>query len=104
MQEYIIVTTLCNKKEVADKIINNLLEKNLVAGAHLYEVDSKYWWDKKIESEREYKIDFRTKKELFKEIEYEIKKHHDYYVAEITAVKIENSSDEFLDWINETVK
>ena len=104
MNEYIIVTTLCNKREVADRIINNLLEKNLVAGSHLYEVESKYWWDNKIEHEKEYKIDFRTKMEHFKEIEYEIKKIHDYYVAEITAVKIIDGSKEFLDWIDETVK
>ena len=104
MKDYIIITTLCNKKEVADRIINNLLEKNLVAGSHLYEVESKYWWDNKIEHEKEYKIDFRTKQEHFKEIEYEIKKLHDYYVAEIIAVKIVDGSKEFLDWIDETVK
>ena len=98
MNDYIIVTTLCNKRDVADKIINNLLEKNLVAGSHLYEVESKYWWDNKIETEKEYKIDFRTKREHFSE------KVHDYYVAEISAVNIETASKDFLDWIDETVK
>ena len=38
MNNYIIVTTLCNKKEVCDKIIDNLLEKHLVAGAQVTEV------------------------------------------------------------------
>lgn len=104
MNDYIIVTTLCNKKEVADKIINCLLEKHLVAGSHLYEVESKYWWDNKIEFEKEYKIDFRTKREHFSEIEYEIKKIHDYYVAEISSVRIDNGSKEFLKWIDETVR
>ena len=104
MDEYIIVTTLCNKREVAEKIINSLLEKHLVAGSHLQEVESKYWWDNKLESEKEYLIDFRTKKEHFKEIEYEIKKIHDYYVAEISSVRIDEASKEFLGWIDETVR
>jgi periplasmic divalent cation tolerance protein len=104
MKEYIVVTTLCNKKEVVDKIIENLLDKNLVAGVQVSEVYSKYWWKNNIEEEKEYKIEFRTKKELFSEIEYEIKKVHDYYVAEISSYKIENASKEFLDWIEETTK
>ena len=104
MKEYIIVTTLCNKKEVADKIIDSLLEKNLVAGAQVTEVYSKYWWENKIDEEKEFKLEFRTKKELFSEIEYEIKKLHDYYVSEISSVKIEKASKEFLDWIDETTK
>lgn len=104
MGEYIIVTTLCNKIEIANRIVDNLLEKNLVAGAQISEVYSKYWWENKLEEEKEYKIEFRTKKERFKDIEYEIKRHHDYYVAEISSVKIDNASKEFLDWIDETVK
>lgn len=104
MNNYIIVTTLCNKKEVCDKIIDNLLEKHLVAGAQVSEVYSKYWWNGSLEESKEYKIDFRTKKELFSEIEYEIKKIHDYYVAEISSVNIENGSKEFLNWIDEMVK
>ena len=36
MDKYIIVTTLCNKEEIANKIINTLLEKRLVAGTQVY--------------------------------------------------------------------
>ncbi len=35
MNKYIIVRTFCNKREIADKIINNLLEKKLVAGIQI---------------------------------------------------------------------
>ena len=65
MEKYIIVTTLCNKKEIAEKIIESLLDKKLVAGSQLSEVKSKYWWDGKKEEELEYKIEFRTKESLF---------------------------------------
>lgn len=33
MNKYIVVTTLCNKEEIANKIIDTLLEKRLIAGS-----------------------------------------------------------------------
>lgn len=33
MDKYIIVTTLCNKEEIANKIIDTLLEKKLIVGS-----------------------------------------------------------------------
>lgn len=38
MDKYIVVTTLCNKEEIANKIINTLLEKKLVAGSQVSKV------------------------------------------------------------------
>ena len=49
MDKYIVVTTYCDKKEIADKIINTLLEKRLVAGAHISTVNSSFWWNNKID-------------------------------------------------------
>ena len=82
--KYCIVSTICNKKEVARKIVDTLLEKKLAASCHTSNINSKYWWNGKIEEETEILIDIRTKKELFKEIEKEILKIHDYDTAEIT--------------------
>ena len=104
MDKYIIVTTLCNKEEIANKIIDILLEKRLVAGSQLSKVHSKYWWNNKLEECDEYKLEFRTKENLFAEIENEIKKIHDYEVAEISYYEIKNASKEFLDWIDENIK
>lgn len=42
MDKYIVVTTLCNKEEIANKIVNTLLEKKLVAGSQVSRVHSKY--------------------------------------------------------------
>lgn len=104
MNNYIIVTTLCDKEEIANRIINKLLEKKLVSGSQVTKVHSKYWWNNELEECDEFKLDFRTKESLFNEIEKEIKKIHDYDVAEISYVKIENASKEFLNWIDENVK
>ena len=104
MSQYIIVTTLCNKLETANKIINALLEKRLVAGSQISKVHSKYWWNNQLEECNEYKLEFRTKESLFNEIENEIKKIHDYEVAEISSFEIKNASKEFLNWIDQNIK
>lgn len=100
MDKYIIVTTLCNKEEIANKIIDTLLGKRLVAGSQLSKVKSKYWWNHKLEECDEYKIEFRTKESLFNQIQNEIKKIHDYEVAEISYYEITNANNDFLSWID----
>ena len=104
MNKYIVVTTLCNKKEIANKIIGTLLEKRLVAGTQISKVHSKYWWNNKLEECDEYKLEFRTKESLYNEIENEIKKIHDYKVAEISYYKINSINKDFLDWIEKETK
>ena len=103
MDKYIIVTTFCDKKEIANKIIDVLLERKLVAGSQLSKVHSKYWWNNKLEECDEYKLEFRTKETIFNEIENEIKQIHDYEVAEISYYEIKNASKEFFDWIDKNI-
>lgn len=104
MHKHIIVTTLCNNEEIANKIIDILLKKRLVAGSQLSKVHSIYWWNNKLEECDEYKLEFRTKENLFAEIESEIKKIHGYEVAEISCYEIKNESKEFSNWIDENIK
>ena len=104
MNKYIVVTTLCNKEDIANKMVNVLLEKKLVAGSQISKVHSKYWWNNKLEECVEFKLEFRTKNSLFNEIEKEIRNIHDYEVAEISSCEIVNASQEFLNWIDENTK
>ena len=104
LDEYIIVTTLCDKEEMANKIVDTLLEKRLVAGSQLSKVHSKYWWNNELEECDEYKLEFRTKESLYGKIETEIKKIHNYEVAEISYTEIKDGSKEFLNWIDNSIK
>lgn len=101
MDKYIIITTLCDKEEIANKITDTLLEKRLVSGSQLSKVHSKYWWNNELEECDEYKLEFRTKEYLFDKIESEIKKIHDYEVCEISCTEIIKANKEFLKWIDE---
>lgn len=104
LNEYIIVTTFCDKEEIANKIVDTLLEKRLVAGSQLSKVHSKYWWNNGLEECDEYKLEFRTKESLFGKIETEIKKIHNYEVAEISYIEIKDGSKAFLNWIDSNIE
>ena len=104
MNNYIIVITLCDKEEIAKRIENVLLEKKLIAGSQISKVHSKYWWNNSLEECLEYKLEFRTKRYLFSEIEYEIKKIHDYENPEISCCEIIDASKDFFNWIDESIK
>ena len=104
MNKYIMVTTLCDKEEIANKIQELLLNKKLIVGCQISEVESKYWWNGELETAHEYHLEMRTKESLYKEIENEIKQIHDYEVCEISYYEIKGASKEFLDWIEEETK
>ena len=55
-KEYCIITTACNKKEIADNIVETLLEKRLVCCCQVTNINSSYWWKGKIEREPEFFI------------------------------------------------
>lgn len=103
MDTYIIVKTLCNKSEIANNIVENVLNKKLIAGCQIYECNSKYHWNGEIEKEKEYLIEMRTKLSKFNEIEKEVERIHDYDTCEISYVEILGANKEFLNWIDECI-
>ena len=93
MDKYMIVTTLCDKEEIAINIINTLLEKKLIVGSQMTKVYSKYWWNNMLEERNEYKLEFRTKESLFNEIEKAESEYEKYRV--IQDQKYVSTMDEF---------
>lgn len=104
MDKYIVAITLCDKLEIANKIVDTLLDKKLVAGSQMTKLHSKYCWNNDLEECDEYKLEFRTKESLFNDIKEEINKIHDYEVAEISYYELKSTSKEFLDWIDKNTK
>ena len=104
MNKYCVITTACNKKEIADKIINSLLKKRLVSCCQMMNIESAYWWEGEIVREPEFLIQMKTKKELFKEVRDEILRLHDYDICEISSCDIEQGSESFLNWVDYETK
>lgn len=101
---YYIVTTLCDKQEIADKISKTLMNKKLVAGSQIYKVRSDYWWEGKIETKEEFKLEFKTRSDKVNEIVEVIKLIHDYQVTAISKTEICCLTNEMEKWINESIE
>jgi len=102
--EYIQVMTTIDDLGKANKLSKLLVEKKLAACVQLMKVKSTYRWEGKIQSEIEYLLLIKTKKELYKELERVIKENHPYQVPEILAIPVIAGYSDYLDWVSQEVK
>ena len=100
-----IALITCQSKKEADRIVSSLLKKRLAACANIISgVDSRFWWNGKIDQAREILVILKTKRGNFKKIEKETKRLHSYEVPEIIAIPIIAGSREYLGWIGKNTR
>ena len=103
-RKLIIVYTTCASRKEALQIAESLLKKRLIACANMIPgVESKFWWNGKIDKAKEILLMMKTQRRNFRKIEKEIKHLHSYKVPEMIALPIVEGSGEYLDWIDENI-
>lgn len=104
--KYIQVVTTADNKQALTKIMEIVVSKRLCACAQLVgPITSKYWWQGKVTTSKEWLCIMKTKKSLYKKLEAEIMKNHPYTVPEILAAPIITGNKKYLDWLEkETLK
>ena len=101
MSDYIQIQTACNKENIADEIINKLLDERLIACAQKVNIKSSYVWQGKRENENEILIIMKTRKSLFEEVKRQILFIHDYDLPEIVATDLTCGLEDYFKWIDE---
>ena len=97
---FCIIFVTCQSRKEADRIASSLLNKRLIACANIVSgVDSKFWWNGKIDKAKEFLVILKSRRTAFKKIEKEVKRLHSYEVPEIIAIPIVAGSKEYLGWI-----
>jgi len=104
MNKYCIIYTTYSNDEVGEEIINTLLEKKLVSCIQVSDVNSFYSWKGKIENLKEKLLTMKSKNSLYNEVEKIIKTFHDYEISQIIKIDITGGSEDYLNWIEESVK
>lgn len=100
MSDFIQVTTAIDSEEGAQKIAQTLVEQRLAACVHIAgPITSTYWWQGKMEVEKEWTCAAKTRQELYDRVEKAIRTAHPYDEPEIVAVPITKGSRSYLDWI-----
>lgn len=105
MNQFIVVLVTCSSLEEGEKIGNFLVENKLAACVNLIpEVQSIFFWEKKLSKQKEVLLTAKTRKELFEPLAKEVKKLHTYDLPEIIALPIEAGSKEYLEWMGQETK
>ena len=105
MNKYIVVLVTTADKEEAQRISQILLENKKAACINIIpNVNSSYWWEGKIEKEKEYLLIVKTTGTMFDELVKLVRECHSYKVPEIIAIPIIAGNPDYLDWIDETIQ
>ncbi|MFH1678062.1 MAG: divalent-cation tolerance protein CutA [Candidatus Omnitrophota bacterium] len=100
----IILITCANKRE-AKKISGELVQQKLAACVNVVDkITSIFWWQGKIDSAAELLLIAKSKKSLMPRIIKLVKSLHSYKVPEIIALPIVAGNDDYIKWINESVR
>jgi periplasmic divalent cation tolerance protein len=90
-------------KKVAEKIAKILLKKMLIACANIFEIESFYWWRRKIEKAKEFLLIGKTIEKNYKKIKQEVEKIHPYEIPCILKMKAE-PNERYLNWLEGEIK
>ena len=102
---YIIIFITTKDKKEAGKIAEELLNKKLAACTTIIEkIESRFWWQGKIDQAKESLLIVKSRKDLFPRIEAAVKSIHSYEVPEIIALDISAGSAEYLKWIDDNLQ
>lgn len=95
----IIFTTVPNNEE-AEILARKIIDAKLAACVQILPpMKSFYFWENAIQSDSEHLLLIKTRAKNYDELEKFIQTNHSYDVPEIVAVKAENVSDEYLNWM-----
>ncbi|MBW2980407.1 divalent-cation tolerance protein CutA [Candidatus Woesearchaeota archaeon] len=94
-----LIYITCKDEKEARKIAKHLLEKKLIACANFFPINSMYWWEGKIEDDKEFLLLAKTTKKNANKVKDEVKKVHSYDVPCILEIDVDGNK-EYIDWVD----
>jgi periplasmic divalent cation tolerance protein len=105
VSEYLQVTTTTSSEEEAQRIAAALVERRLAACVQVIgPIESRYWWQGKIEQEREWLCLAKTEASRYPQLEATIGELHSYEEPELIATPIVAGSSGYLEWIGRSLE
>lgn len=104
MGEYGIVLTTFESERQARPVIEEIMRCRLAACVQEIKIKSHYMWKGGLCHSDEDLVLFKTRKELYPELEKKLLKIHPYETPEILFIDAENGSAAYLTWIDEQTR
>jgi periplasmic divalent cation tolerance protein len=100
-----VVLSTAGSEDEARKVAHHLVEHQLAACVNIVSgIESTYRWQGKVESAREWLLLIKTTAEKFPAVRDAIREVHSYDLPECIAIAIDDGSQEYLQWIGDSVK
>jgi periplasmic divalent cation tolerance protein len=104
MPEAIQVVTTTAEKKNAETLAQAVLERRLGGCVQIGgPIESRYWWNGRIEVASEWIVTIKTRRELYKSLEKLLLELHPYDQPEIIATEISDVSPGYLKWLTQQV-
>jgi periplasmic divalent cation tolerance protein len=102
---YRLVLVTCSTPMQAKLIARTLVEKRLAACVNILRspVESHYRWKGKVDKAKELLLIIKTAAHKLTLLEREVRKLHNYEVPEVLVVPVVAGSEEYLNWLGESV-
>jgi periplasmic divalent cation tolerance protein len=101
-EDVLLVLSTFPDAATARRIGRELVEQRCAACANILpQLESIYWWEKKVESANETIVFLKTTADRYAALETTLKQLHPYEVPEIIALPVEQGLPEYLRWVVE---
>ena len=103
MDDNLIVLVTAPHDELANRIATALVEERLAACVNIVSgIQSIYRWEGAVTRDREVLMIIKTASDRYAEVERRVKELHSYSTPEVIAVRIDQGSVEYLNWLVES--
>ena len=105
MTDKIVVLVTASSLRESKKIAKHLVDARLAACVNITApAQSIYRWQGKVAEDKEFLLVIKSSRELFEEIKAAVAKLHSYSNPEIICLPIVDGSEDYLQWIGDSVK
>ncbi|MFH1898498.1 MAG: divalent-cation tolerance protein CutA [Candidatus Desantisbacteria bacterium] len=102
--EFVVVLITAPQAE-AKELARILVGEKLAACANIIDtISSIYWWEGKIQDDKESLLILKTRNDLVDTLIARTRQIHSYAVPEIIALPIIRGNQDYLNWIDESVR
>ena len=95
----LLVVTTVSTREQALALARAMVERRLAACAQISAIDSVYRWQGRVEQEPECRVLFKTRAELYAELEAAIRAIHPYELPAIHALSTVQAHGPYAEWV-----
>ena len=105
MTDKVIVLTTASSEVEAKKIARELVERKLAACVNIVQrIQSVYRWEEQVEEAEEFLLIIKTAQSKQEKVSTAIRELHSYELPECIVLAIENGSEEYLSWIDDSLR